>query len=117
MPHTEADEYSMAIMREGSCREEDSNAPGGLKVGSRLGGRGLWIYLNANALGRRQGEQNSGGKGQKLLAWKPHWKYVLQSLAPVPSDSLGSQPWGLTRALPEALPVKCHWAEGLHCRR
>lgn len=56
---------------------------------------------------------NSGGKGQRLLAWKLCWKYVLQPLAPVPSTSLGSQPWGLTGAPPEALPVKCHWAEGL----
>lgn len=37
------------------------------QCGSRLGGRGLWIYLNANALGRRQGEQEQWWEGAEAL--------------------------------------------------
>lgn len=41
--------------------------PGRLNVGSRLGGRGLWIYLNANVLGRPQGQQEQWWEGAEAL--------------------------------------------------
>lgn len=81
-------------------------------MGSRHGGRGLWIYLNANALGRPKGQQEQWWEGAEAPGLEAPLEICSAASGSVPSTSLGWQPWGLTRAL----PVNCNWAEGLHCR-